>query len=914
MATEEKTLLAFNRGVISPRGLARVDLDRMAMSAETQTNFPPRVLGSMMLRPGMEYIGNSYINFECRNLGFSFGVDDTALIELSNANMRVRVDDVLITYPAVTTTIDNPLFATSVPDANWTDESDMGGTATYASGFAQVFGDGTDFGRYEQDVTVSGGDIGLEHCVRFTITDGPLLVRIGSTSGDDDYIEEARLDSGLHHLAFTPTGNFFIQFSNEREFIAWVDAVEIFTGDLRIATPWSTTMLPFLRWDQSGDVIYVACKATSAQTFNATVLKKIERREDGRSWSVADYRPEDGPFRVQNVSGVALDVSALFGDVTLHASQPIFKSNHAADRSLWRIASAGQTVTETTSADNGDFTTSIRVVGSDAARIFLVVVEGTFVGTVTLEFSFDDTNWNDTGQTYTSPTSVNYDDGQDGQIIYYRLICKSGDFTSGTITMTLVYAGGSIQGVCRARVFTDSQNMSAQVLKDFGSIAASRDWWEGEWSKHRGRPTAVNLHEGRLWWAGLDKIWGSISDAYQSFDDNQVGDSAPISRTIGQGPIKVIHWLLSMGRLLMGTSDNAANVAAVKTDGNSPLGARSSSFDEPLTVTNFSIKNVDSKGVFVGRDAQRLYEMAYDGGAQDYKPIDLSIFAPDFNINGIRQIAVQIKPDLRIHCVRNDGTVGMLVYDRAENVIAWVEINCISSTNGTEKVIDVAVLPGVEEDQVYYTITREQSPTEVHIMKWAKESEAIGGTVNKMLDDFVHYSGAPTTTITGLDHLDGETVSVWRDGIHDPSTYVPSSGSITLTVAASEAVVGMDYKGQYKSAKLGDIVGIGLLERKMVQRIGFIAQNMHWQGLQYGPDFDNLYDLPQVEQGDVIAADTVHAEYHEDNFAFGGEWKTDSRICLQAVAPRPVTILAAIADIRSLEKISSDRRTKASRS
>ena len=74
MATEDKTLLAFNRGVISSRGLARVDLDRMAMSAEIQSNFIPRVLGSMMLRQGMEYIDNTDDVFTA---GLGFAVDLT---------------------------------------------------------------------------------------------------------------------------------------------------------------------------------------------------------------------------------------------------------------------------------------------------------------------------------------------------------------------------------------------------------------------------------------------------------------------------------------------------------------------------------------------------------------------------------------------------------------------------------------------------------------------------------------------------------------------------------------------------------------------------------------------------------------------------------------------------------------------
>ena len=110
MAWSEKLLLSVNRGVISSRGLARIDLERMAMSADIQSNFIPRVLGSMMLRPGMEFIDTSRSNNVARNMPFVFGEDDTALIELSNGALKVRINDVVITRPAVTATIGNSGF------------------------------------------------------------------------------------------------------------------------------------------------------------------------------------------------------------------------------------------------------------------------------------------------------------------------------------------------------------------------------------------------------------------------------------------------------------------------------------------------------------------------------------------------------------------------------------------------------------------------------------------------------------------------------------------------------------------------------------------------------------------------------------------------------------------------------------
>ena len=905
MATQDIQLLAWNRGVISKLGLARMDLERFAMSAEIQSNFPPRVLGSMMLRPGLEFIDRPRNDSSgaAKQIPFTFGVDDTAALELTNANLRVRINDVLISRPAVTSVVDNPGFSTGFAGGEWTDNSDAGGTAAIASGELRLNGDGADFGISRQTVTTV--ETGTEHALVIDIVEGPVRLKVGTVAGEDDYITETRLDTGFHSLAFTPSGNFTIEFANEREFIVRVESCDLeAVGTMDLLTPWSTADLPFLRVDQSGDVIYVACKNGDAGGLpqDAERLTKIERRGAGRSWSVVRYLPEDGPFRVQNVSGTTLTPSALNGNISITASDPIFRIEHTTFGSLWRIASQGQTVTSSISAQNV-FTDAIRVVGADTARVFGIIVEGTFVATVTLQFAFSDSGpWNDQGKTYTAPASENLDDGQDGQIIFYRIGVKTGDYTSGTVTCTLNYTGGSIQGIARARVLTSSTVIQASVLKDFGAITASKDWWEGSWSAYRQFPTAVALNEGRLWWLGQDKIQGSISDAFESFDDNVVGDSGTISRSIGFGPIKVIHWVLALGRLLFGTSENSANIAAAKMDGNNPLGARSNSFDEPLTPTNFNIKTTSSRGVFVDRTKQRLYELLYNIDQQDYKSIDLSVFAPDFNEVGITQIAVQMKPDIRIHCVRSDGTVGMLVYDRLENVICWCDI---TSPGATGLVEDVSVLPGVVEDQVYYIIKRTiNSLTQRHLCKWALESEAIGGTVNKIADSFAVYSGSATTTpfTTELLHLRDETVVVWADGIDVGTHVVSAAGAITLTVAASDVVAGLGYTAQFKSVKLGKLDGIGMLERKKVNRIGFLARHLHHLGLQYGPDFSNLFDLPQVEEGQTVVTDTVHTDYHEDDFPFGGEWDPDSRICLQAAAPRPCTILAALADMESVEK------------
>ena len=124
MARLNAALLAFNRGRISPLALARTDIERVALSAEIQTNWMPRILGSMMLRPGFGYLNSTYTNARSISLNFIYALSDQAEIELTANAMRVLVDDVVITRPSVSSTIANGTFDSNL--TGWTDADESG--------------------------------------------------------------------------------------------------------------------------------------------------------------------------------------------------------------------------------------------------------------------------------------------------------------------------------------------------------------------------------------------------------------------------------------------------------------------------------------------------------------------------------------------------------------------------------------------------------------------------------------------------------------------------------------------------------------------------------------------------------------------------------------------------------------------
>lgn len=899
-------LFAFNRGLVSPLGLARMDQKRVSLSAELMVNWIPRVLGSMSLRPGFQYIGATQSNAAARFLDFVFSTTDTALVEFTDSVMRVWINDVLLTRMAVSTTVTNGTFAGNI--TGWTDGSDAGGAIAYdATNMMKLTGNGSARAIGYQALTISTIDQTSEHGLKILIARGPVTLKVGNALGDDSLISETLLDTGAYSLSFTPgvgTATVYIQFLTTNAYKAQVQQCTIEgAGVVTITSPFLAADLSKIRHTQSGDTIFLACAGYQQ--------RKIERRgtrPGARGWGISTYRIQDGPFLTQNFGATTITASGLTGDITLSASRPLFKSGHVG--ALFQVSSQVAGVSASISAQN-TFTASLKVTGSGTQRSITVTLTGTWVAVVHLQVSTDNVTFTDVpGEIWNGNVTGPFLDGLDGQTRYYQVGIKTGDYTSGTLTAALTYTSGTLAGIALITGFNNNLSVTAQVVSDMGATTATAIWAEGKWSTLRGYPTSTKLHEGRLWWAGQNGLVGSISDSYFSFDPNVLGDAGLIDRTIGSGPVDVINDILSLQRMILLAQGAEFSV-------------KSSAFDTPLTPTDFTIKaastqgstavpalRVDQRGIYVDRSGTKVFEVVFDLQSYEYASNDITQIVPELGLPSIVRVGLQRKPDTRMHCIRSDGTVMMSVQDKVEDVLAWLNV---TTTGASGLVEDVVVLPGAvgsTEDQVYYVVNRTVNGATVrYLEKWAKETECRGSTLNKQADSFVTYNGPPATTLAAA-HLVGQSVIVWADGIdYSPGTpdsnvqttyTVGAGGTITLPTPVQQAVVGLPYLAQWQSAKLGmqpSLAQTLLTQQKRISHIGIVAAWLHANGLRFGPDFNNLDELPAVEQGAVVNINTVRTEYDEQEFPFGGVWLADTRLCLQAMAPRPVTLLAAIVDI-----------------
>lgn len=874
MPMENVPIFRFNAGLLSPRAISRIDLTRYQVSAEIMNNWLPSQIGSMMMRPGMGLVGETRNSEKTILIPFVYSISDTSLIEMTTNIMRIMVDDEFLTLPYVSTTITNGEFTSNL--SGWSDDDDANCTSEWNNGRMRLRSAAiSNRARRSQAVSVSGGDVGKKHCIKVNVHRGEVYIRVGSSSGGGEYVFDQLLKEGFHFITIEPTGTFYITVSCETRYFSYVSDITIFSGGyLEVPTTYSEHDLKNIRFAQSADVLFVACEGQ--------VQRRIERKGD-YSWSFVKYLPVDGPFMLPNVSNTTLTPSGKEAQITITASGDVFSSGHVG--ALIRIWHNGQSVSGIFD-DQLEYTDAIKVTGVGNSRKFRVVISGTFSATVSLEKSYDEGLTWEEEKTYTSATSVDYDDGKDNETILYRLGIASGNYTSGTVTASLTYERGHTSGVARITGVTSGTSVTADVLSPFAKTTPSTDWEEGQWSGKRGYPSSVEFHEGRLFWSGNDRIVASASDAYDVFDDTDESDAAAFNRTIGSASIAKTNWMVSLSRLAVGGQTAEYFVG-------------SNSLDDILTPSNFTIRapstqgsanvaalKVDNFAVFVQKSGKRLFQIAYDNSTYNFQSIDLTAFCPEVLDAGVVRMAVQRQPDTRIYCVLGDGTVAVFSYSKPE----FQDVNCWSKIETDGTVEDVCVIPSQSgSDVVYFVVNRGGSR---FIEKFSDEFECVGGTLNKQLDSFITYSGSATTSISGLGHLEGKTVSVWGDGKY-VGNYTVSGGTISgISPSVSEAVAGLSYSARFKSFPIGSIAPIGWKNR--ITHVAFYLRNTHKSGLRFGNDFDYMDDLPLVEDGVTVEGDHIWDTYLQEPVSFPGKYTTNSRVCLEATSPKPCEVLGLV--------------------
>ena len=354
--------------------------------------------------------------------------------------------------------------------------------------------------------------------------------------------------------------------------------------------------------------------------------------------------------------------------------------------------------------------------------------------------------------------------------------------TTGTVTLTASADAFIADHVgTRIRVqdkevevttFTSATQVQASVKENLPNTDASKDWEEQAFSAVRGWPGSVCFHQDRMVIGGSqdlpNRLWLSKSSDLFNFDLGEGLDDEAIEFAILSDQVNAIRAVFSGRHLQVFTSGAEWMVTGEPlTPGNLQLN-RQTRIGSPVDRT-VPPRDVDGATLFAPRNAPEIREFLFADVEQAYQAQDLAMLARHL-IN--RPVDQDYDNKERLfHVVMSNGSLGTLTIYRAEEVTAWT----LQETDGAFR--SVAVLG----EDTYVLIDRNGSFfLEVFDASINVDSGLLGSDTT------------PKTLWSGLDHLEGETVTVVADGA-ERTQHVVTSGSITLAEPASTVQVGLPF-------------------------------------------------------------------------------------------------------------------------
>jgi hypothetical protein len=179
--------------------------------------------------------------------------------------------------------------------------------------------------------------------------------------------------------------------------------------------------------------------------------------------------------------------------------------------------------------------------------------------------------------------------------------------------------------------------------------------------------------------------------------------------------------------------------------------------------------NVDGATLFVNRTGDQVEEFLYTNLELAYEVTDLALVSRHILPTPVDMDFCQ--RDRLLYVVRDDGKFATLTDYRSEDVAAWT----LHDTGGLARSVTVV------GDDVYMLFSRNGIYTIEMFDDALNLDAALTGTAS-----------SPETHWSGLDHLNGMTVSIVADGIVRDDMVV-SAGAVTLDDPASEVQIGLAY-------------------------------------------------------------------------------------------------------------------------
>lgn len=436
-------------------------------------------------------------------------------------------------------------------------------------------------------------------------------------------------------------------------------------------------------------------------------------------------------------------------------------------------------------------------------------------------------------------------------------------------------------------------------------------------------PAAVAFYQDRRGFAGTPlrpmAVWLSATGEYTNFDLHQLihvaGESLLFE--LAARRFEQVKHLVSHEKLLIGTSSSVWTMSGAQ-GGVLDFDSVDARVVDEVGMTDLTPLIIDGLVLFGRTKGTGVRALVFDGQYGMYSSRDLSGQADHLFVGAATGAAGAATtkelvdwtyaedPWGLVWAVRADGTLLSLTLG-AEGAYGWARHDGLPTTGsetygyGTPACYRrVCAVPEGDEDAVYMLVTRAiaGSPGVTCVERMTSRVRRGDYTDFGSVDCGVLATLSGTRTITGLEHLEGETV--WVVGKNNaPVQLTVSGGEVTLPEVPtpnfglynSKLYVGL---GFYADLELLDAVSEGTrLKQKTVREVGFELDES--SGVLGGQDFDNLTDTrphtvaggyePPVPATQLVVLNPLRS------------WGEHGRACLRQTLPLPVTVVGVVREL-----------------
>lgn len=406
-------------------------------------------------------------------------------------------------------------------------------------------------------------------------------------------------------------------------------------------------------------------------------------------------------------------------------------------------------------------------------------------------------------------------------------------------------------------------------------------------------PAAVSYFEQRRCFAGTinkpQNLWMTKSATESDMSYSlPVRDDDRIAFRVAAREANTVRHIVPLSQLLVLTSSAEWAIVPINSDAITPdtTSVRPQSYVGASNVQPVIVNNTLLYGAARGGHVR---ELAYNWQASGFVTGDLSLRAPHlFDSCRVVDMAYAKAPIPLVWMVSSNGDLLGLTYVPEQQIGAWHR----HDTDGTFE--SCAVVAEDNEDVLYCIVRREIGGQFVRYVERMASRYLTDQKDAFFVDSGMTYVGAPATSISGLEHLEGKEVSILADGAVHPRQVV-TGGAISLEHAASTVQVGLPIMAELATLPVAMQIdsAFGQGRQKNINQVWLRVYQS--SGIFAGPALDRLTEAKQRTNEPYGSPPALKSR--EIPIRISPAWSDGGQIYVRQADPLPLTVVSLTVEV-----------------